>query len=263
MTRTFYSFLILILSFSISAQETFQPKQIDSDSKGIIYNQELAVGLRIHTNGFAVGVDIGKLKTYYLTRYLHFEIGELKHSREARQSFDFPSSLNGKVSRAFKYAKQNNLYVLRGGFGQKRYFSEKAKKKGVAVGITYQVGATIGLLKPYYLELFPDDVNPNRFPISTKYSEESADRFLNIWTIYGASTWTKGLDELSIIPGGHIKAAIHFDWGAFDEYIKAFEAGIMLDVFSKKAPIMVEVDGIQNKAYFLNLFLNVQFGKRW
>ncbi|MCR9286790.1 MAG: hypothetical protein NXI23_05285 [Bacteroidetes bacterium] len=263
MTKLTYLVLFLFFTFAISAQSTFQPKQVDGGNKGIIYNQELAVGVRVHTNGFALGVDIGKLKTYYLTQFIHFEIGELKHNREVRQSFDFPSSLNGKVSRAFKFGKQNNLYVLRAGFGHKRYFSEKAKKKGVAVGLTYQIGPTLGLLKPYYLELFPSDNSPDRLPVSTKYSDAAADRFLNIWNIYGASTWTKGLDELAILPGVHAKIAMHFDWGAFDEYIKAFEAGIMLDVFTKKAPIMVEIDGIENRPFFLNLFLNIQFGKRW
>ena len=263
MTRLSYLICFLFFSLALTAQGTFQPKQLDGGDKGIIYNQELAVGLRVHTNGFALGVDIGKLKTYYLTQFIHFEIGELKHDREVRQSFDFPSSLNGKVSRAFKFGKQNNLYVIRAGFGHKRYLSEKAKKKGVAVGVTYQIGPTLGLLKPYYLELFPSDNSPDRLPISTKYSEAEAERFLNIWNIYGASIWSKGLDELSIIPGGHAKVSMHFDWGAFDEYIKAFEAGIMLDVFTKKAPIMVEIDGIQNRPYFLNLFLNIQFGKRW
>jgi hypothetical protein len=221
------------------------------------------VGARIHTNGFALGVDIGRLKTYYLTQFIHFEIGELKHDREVRQSFDFPSSLNGKISRAFKYGKRNSLYTLRVGFGQKRYFSEKAKKKGVAVGLTYQFGPTLGLVKPYYLELFPSENSPDRLPISTRYSALTHDRFTEIWNIYGASNWTKGLDELSVLPGGHLKVAMHFDWGAFDEYIKAFEAGFMLDVFAKKAPIMVEIDGIENRPYFLNLFLNIQFGKRW
>lgn len=263
MSRILYSISIsILLSFNLAGQGTFQPKQIDAESKGIIYNHEYSIGARIHTNGFAFGLDIGKLKTYYLTRYFHFEIGELKHQKETRQSRDLPSTINGKVSRAFKFGKRNNLYALRVGYGHKRYFSEKAKRKGVAVGVTYEGGATLGLLKPYYLELFLSDGNPTNLPVSTKYSEANHDRFLDVWQIYGASGWTKGLENLSIIPGIHGKIAVHFDWGAFDEYVKAFEAGIMLDVFAKKAPIMIELDGVENRAYFLNLFLNLQFGKR-
>lgn len=253
---------VLLISFalSLSAQETFQPKQLDDASKGIIYNREFALGARLHTNGLAIGINVGKLRTYYLTKYWHVEIGELQHPKEYRQSFDTPSTLNGRISRAFKYGKQNSLFVLRGGIGAKRYFSEKAKHKGVAVGISYEGGATLGLLKPYYLELRAPD---GQFSTSTKYSEETANRFLDIWQIHGASSWTKGLGEISPQPGIHGKFAVHFDWGAFDEYLKSIEAGVMVDVFARKMPIMVEVDNVENQQIFINLFLHLQFGKRW
>ncbi|MEK7257888.1 MAG: hypothetical protein AAB316_24230 [Bacteroidota bacterium] len=263
MRHIVYALPLLFLSLALSAQETFQPKQMDGD-KGILYNQEFALGLRLHTHGFAVGLNLGKLKSYYLTKYVHFELGELKHPKEYRQSFDSPSSLNNRVSRAFKYGKQNNLYVLRAAIGGKRYFSEKAKHKGVAVGIAYEAGASLGLLKPYYLELRPREGSPQpQITVSTKYSEDSADRFLDIWSIHGASGWTKGLTEISLLPGVHGKFAVHFDWGAFDEYVKAIEGGIMVDAFSKEAPLMVELDNVENKQFFINLFLHLQFGKRW
>jgi hypothetical protein len=176
---------LLLLSFTaMQAQETFQPKQLDDPAKGIVYNKEFAVGLRMHTNGFSLGVNLGEIKTYYRTRYWHFEIGELQHPKEFRQSFDTPSTVNGRISRAFKYGKENSLLVLRAAIGEKRYFSEKAKYKGVAVGLSYEAGATLGMLKPYYLELRAGD---GRASITTKYSETTAARFLDIWQIQGAS----------------------------------------------------------------------------
>ena len=253
-----YLLPLLLSSVVLTAQETFQPKQLEED-KGIIYNQEFAIGLRVHTHGFSVGANIGKLKTYYLTKYLHFELGELKHQKEVRQNFDTPSTLNGRISRAFKYGKQNNLYVLRGGIGAKRYFTEKAKHKGVAVGISYEGGATLGILKPYYLELRAGD---GKFSASKKYTDDKV-RFLDITQIHGASSWTKGFGDISLLPGINAKLAVHFDWGAYDEYVKSIEGGIMIDAFSRKAPIMVEVAGVENPRLFINLFLHLQFGKRW
>ena len=257
--KLYHIFALLLTGLSLSAQETIQPKQMDTNF-GIVYNQEFALGIRMHTNGFAVGTTFGKLKTYYLTKYLHFEIGELKHEKEFRQSFDTPTPINGHISRAFKYGKQNNLYVVRGSMGAKRYFSEKAKHKGVAFGISYEGGATLGLLKPYYLELRAGD---GRVSVPTRFSEENADRFLDIYSIQGASGWTKGFSKLSVLPGAHGKFAVHFDWGAYDEYLKSVEAGLMVDFFAKKAPIMVERDNVENNQLFLNLFLHLQFGKRW
>jgi len=40
----------------------------------------------------------------------------------------------------------------------------------------------------------------------------------------------------------------------------------MLDVFIKKIPILVENNDIvnaENRPFFLNLYLNIQLGKRW
>lgn len=253
-------FLMVFFTGALAAQETIQPKQMDDPAKGIIYNREFAVNFRMHTHGLAFGVNVGKLQTYYRTRYWHVEVGELKHEKEFKQRWDSPSSLNGRVSKAFKYGKQNNLFVLRGGIGAKRYFSEKAKHKGVAVGISYEAGGTLGLLKPYYLELQAGDGN---LTYSARYSDNTATRFLDITKIHGASNWTKGLSELSLLPGAHARFSVHFDWGAFDEYVKSFEGGIMVDAFARKAPIMVELDNVENNFLFLNLFLNLQFGKRW
>jgi hypothetical protein len=264
-----YHFMRRILHISVGlmflvhgswGQETFQPKQLDEPNKGIIYTRELGAHLRMHTNGFSMGMTMGTLRTYYQTRYWHVELGALQHPKEFRQSFDTPSTLNGQVSRAFKYGKQNSLFVVRAGLGGKRYFSEKARHKGVAVALTYEFGPTLGLLKPYYLELRAGD---GRATISTKYSPETAGSFLNIWQIQGASSWSEGLGELSLLPGGHAKGAVHFDWGAFDEFVKAMEAGIMVDVFSRTVPIMVDAAGLENKQVFINLFLHLQFGKRW
>lgn len=252
------------------AQQTFESNQnIYDDSEGIIYDREFTVDLKIlQTDGFTVGVNIGKLKTYYLTRYWNFEFGELKHQKRFRQSFDFQQQAS-RVSRAFVYGKQNNLYVLRAGFGEKRYLSEKAKRRGVAVGISYEGGATLGLLKPYYLEVIrtSEPGSPQDFIIrSEKYSEQNANTFLEISRIYGSSGFAEGLGEIAAIPGAHGKFALHFDWGAFDEFVKAIEAGVMVDVFMKEMPIMVEspqVANSENRSVFINLYINLQLGKRW
>jgi hypothetical protein len=259
-----------ILLFTVgvlSAQVTFQPKQPTyEESKGIIYNQEFTVDLKfLQTNGFAIAVNSGKLKTYYLTPFWHFEFGELKHIREFRQQSFESLGFNGIAGgNSFIYGKQNSFFALRVGYGQKRYFSEKAKRKGLAVGISYEAGPTLGILKPYYLDLaYPIDNGQSIFYRSEKFSQENANVFLDRNRIKGSTGFTKGLTELSLVPGVHLQGSVHFDWGAFDEFVKAIEVGFMADLFVKTVPIMVEVDGIENRPYFLNVFINLQLGKRW
>ncbi|MEZ4990726.1 MAG: hypothetical protein R2824_09950 [Saprospiraceae bacterium] len=268
MRKTFYLlFPLLCLAFLSNAQKyLYSGENYYDDQTGIIYNRELTIDLKFHTHGFALGTQIGQINTYYLTRFLNFEIGELKHIKEYRQS-DFQTASMGKVSRAFIFGKQNSFFVLRGGVGEKRYFSEKAKRKGLAIGMSYEAGPSLGILKPYYLELIrtAEPGSGDYRIVSEKYTSENANDFTNLGLIYGASGFAKGLDEVSIMPGGHAKMALHFDWGAFDEFVKALEAGVMVDLYFKKVPIMVETatGDIENSPLFVNLYINLQLGKRW
>ena len=269
MKRILYALLCLIwMTAPAKAQQTLELGQNYYDeNKGIVYSREFTVDLKLHTHGFALGVNIASLKTYYLTNFFNIEIGEIKHPKQFRQSFDFQPSISGKVSRAFIFGKQNSFFVLRGGFGQKRYLSEKAKRRGLAIGLSYEAGPSLGLLKPYYLELnYPEQSNNEIVTRSEKFSEDNAENFLDITRIFGASSFSKGLSEIAIQPGAHGKFAVHFDWGAFDEFVKAVEAGVMIDGYLKKVPIMVEspeVQNVENMPLFINLFINLQLGKRW
>ncbi len=269
MVKIFFVSIALLFPLWVVAQETIALGENNyDDSKGIIYDREVTADLKLHTNGWAFGVNIGQVKTYYLTNYWNFEFGELKHRKEMKQSFDIQPFNSDRTFRSFIYGKQNNFFALRGGFGQKRYLSEKAKRKGVAIGLTYEGGATMGILKPYYLELrYFAESGVNDFIVrSERFSEENRDKFLDINSIYGASGFARGLGELSIVPGLHGKAAVHIDWGAFDEFVKALEAGVMFDLFFQEVPIMVEtplIEDGENQALFVNLYINLQLGKRW
>lgn len=231
-----------------------------NEAVGIVYNRETTFNFKLTTNrGFAPGMEFGRLRTYYKTTYYHISIGELKHPKEQRQSAD---PILSRSFRPFIFGKQNNLFVLRTGWGVKRYFSEKAKHKGVAVGMTYSFGPSLGLLKPYYLAIcYPDPDRPGDCRIfHQKYSEENASLFLDEnGRIKGASPFTRGFSELGFRPGANASIAFHMDWGAFDEFVKALEIGAMVDFFPTKMPILVTE---RNRRLFLNFFVNLQLGKR-
>lgn len=249
--------LIISLIFSCSfsfAQGDFSgiPKE-RYNGTGIIYNNEFSVDLTKQTKGYSFGVYRGRINTFYKTRYLGFQLSEFKHHKEYKLSLN-----NSDLTESVVFGKQNSFYGLRAIVGEKRYFSEKSKTRGVAVGLNYSLGFNLGIAKPYYVLI------RNFEPRSTaiKYSEANEAEFLNTSIMRGAAPWSKGLHELSLYPGGTARVAVHVDWGAFDEYIKAVEAGIAIDVFPKKIPIMVPVEGVENRKYFINLFITLQLGKR-
>jgi hypothetical protein len=256
-------FLSLVFCLNLSGQITFQPKQVDYEYKGIIYRKETSVDFTIHTNGASIGLNFGKIGTYQSTKYYHYEIGYLKDSREKGQNKN--SVLLNEISSSFKYGKQNNVIMLRGGIGKKKFISDKAKRKGIAIGYNYEIGPSVAVLIPYYLDLIYVENNNGIISYtlkSEKYSEENREKFLDYDAIYGSSGYFTGLSSTKIYPGLQAKLGLLFSFGLFDKTIKSLEIGLMGDAFIQKIPIMVETERIKNKPYFLNFYLTFQFGKR-
>ncbi len=262
-------FKILLIAFAVSiagethGQKTFQPKATLFDWKGIIYRKEMAYEIRIHNNGGLVGVNIGKIKTYLKTNYYHLSIGYLKDPREKRQNKNFPSGL--LESKSFVFGKRNSVINIRTGVGAKRFISEKARRKGIALGYDYMFGPSLAILKPNYLRLiyFAENGNPEDREIREEiYSEENAEKFTNYNDILGGTGYFKGFSEMAIVPGAHGKIGLFLSMGAFDEYVKALEIGLQGDIYFKKLPIMVETPEVSNKPYFFNFYIKFILGKR-
>ena len=256
-----YSILIILSIWCMPlisfGQVTLMPKPPQSRSVGVIYDREFAVNVYLHTKGYGLGMQFGDIETYYKTSFYFVDFSMIRHPKEHKPSNQITQIR--VLSRPYVYGKQNSFFSLRAGKGMKRYLSEKTKRRGVAMAYSYQVGPAIGILKPYYLDLlFVEAGSPQRIE-STKYSEENEDLFLNTNFIDGYSGFWQGIDELKFTFGGHAKAAAHFSWGAYEEFVKALELGIMVDFYFQRVPIMVIE---KNSPVFINLYLNLQFGRR-
>ncbi len=259
-------FLLLFhgLNPEVQGQKSFQPKQVDFEWKGIVYRNEYTGNLTFHTNGYTLAYNSGKIKTYYKTNYYHIELGYMTDPREQKQNKNIPLSFN-KVSQSFKFGKQNHLYLIRAGKGTKRLLTDKAKRKGVAIGYNYEAGPSIAILRPYYLELVYNFEQDGRFYNelrAEKYSESNATKFLDYNSIFGGASGSRGWSDISVVPGIQGKLGLFFSLGAFEEYAKSLEIGVMGDFFIRKIPIMVETEAISSKPYFLNFYLTFEFGKR-
>ncbi len=258
--------IILVVMFSfvlpLSSQKILQPKQVEENLKGIVYKKEKTYDLRWHENGVALAYNSGKIVSYDRTNYYMFEIGYTKDHRERRINRNLSFGLFNS-SKSFSFGKVNSLINIRAGVGRKSYKSEKAKRKGIAVGYNIEAGPSLAILKPYYLELiYVLDAGAAEVELrSEKYSEENAEKFLSN-DVYGSSGFFTGISEVSFTPGIQGKAGLHFSLGAFDKYAKALEVGIMGDLFIKKIDILAESENIKNKPYFIKFYLKFEFGVR-
>ena len=251
-------FLLLMLLLS-STQFLFAQS---TDLKGIIYNHELSGGAMLHTSGWGIFMDVAHRDELKKKTMWEFELAQIHHPKEVKQTIDFGLALFGFNSpKPFVYGKQNNFYQLNVAYGKQFMIAEKAEKSGVEVGVKVLGGLSLGLLKPYYLNvLYPTD-NSNNFEIKAiRYTPETADKFLDWFSIYGGAGFIYGLDQIKFIPGIHLKSGFAFDWAQSDDAIKSLEVGATFDAYYKKVPIMI----LDNNAQFYpNIYLSLQFGKKW
>ena len=255
--------LVSLVTVFCYGQTTFQPKPVDINLKGVVYDFESVFEARLHTQGFAISYRKGRLRSYYRTTYQNFEFGYIKDRREVKQTKQILAPRGVDIPRSFAFGKANELFTFRYSLGEKRYLSEKTRRKGVAMGIIYEAGATLGILKPYSLEVLRlDQDNVTRTVETIQYSDETKDDFLDYDNIYGGSSFSKGWDAIVPTLGVHGKLAMHWSLGAFDQKVRAVEAGIMVDIFPRKIPLLVEREDIKNGIYFFKLYVGIQFGDR-
>ena len=167
------------------------------------------------------------------------------------------SQING--GRNFAYGVQNRFHAIRFSFGAKRLIADKFSRNGVRLSWSAFGGISLGLVKPYYLNL----LQPTDGAIEIKaerYTSANESRFLALDSIVEAAPIRYGLNQIEPVPGIHGKFSLDFDWGVKDEFVKALEAGVMLDLYYKRIPVMINKS---NRFYQIGLYLAFHFGKRW
>lgn len=221
----------------------------------LIFQKQNAFGFKFNTDGWGMFFEKGKYKTITKTNLWWLELGERKDKKEEKVP-TLSTSQGFVVFSSYVYGKQNNFYYLKLGFGQQRLIGGKGNKNGVAVSAIYGAGLTAGLLKPYYLEIENPYGSGKRKQI--KYNNNDSI-FLDPTSIVGKASFTKGFNEIQVVPGAYARTAIRFDYGRYNEVLSALEVGLNVEYYSKTMPILVKNDP---KSFFLNAYVSFVFGKR-
>ena len=147
--------VVAILIFVVFTSNASQA-QLPLEKKGILLEKERSFGLKLNTSGLGISLfgDFGKQLSVSKKRIIRIEAYQIKHPKEYRQNLEsFWTSQGMSLSKSYFYGVKNNLYALQAGIGMKKIFAEKAEKSGVEASFVYLGGVTLGLLKPYYLNL--------------------------------------------------------------------------------------------------------------
>jgi hypothetical protein len=183
------------------------------------------------------------------------ELGEHKDPKEEKITVNDQGYASGNP---FVYGKINNFYYFKWGYGQQRLIGGKGNKNGIAVSAIYGGGLSLGMLKPYYLNIIDPTTGHYR---DIKYGQDDSvflDKTFYQY-IQGASSFGKGFNEIKFVPGLQLRSALRFDYGRYNEVLSAVEVGLNVEYYTEKMQIMALKD--PHHATF-NAYVALVFGKR-
>ena len=237
--------IVLLLSFSVLAQ--LPAKQENKAG----FRSEWFGGLILHTNGWGGTLTRAKFKTYKKYNLYSFDLVNIKHQKEYKIRYRLSS---GGITKAFKYGKLNSLYAARFSYGQQIVLYEKQRERGVEVYFNWKTGLSLGIVKPIFLEVYPD--NNVLLTSEMRYNPE----IHNESNIYGKARFGTGFNEITFSPGAHLKGGFKFELSKVREKIFAIETGIIVDIFPTGIPLLAFRD---EEVLFYNFYLNILFGKKY
>ncbi len=217
----------------------------------LVFRKHNMFGIQLRTNGYGAFYEHGRMVSTRKTNIFRIDIQEVKHAKEEKL-------INTSVffGNPFVYGKLNYFYPISLGYGQQYIFGQKGNKNGVSVSGVYNAGLSVGLLRPYYI-----DVNQSGVERRIKYTQQDSAAFLGgDGTILGGTGFFgKGWGEMKVKPGVFGKAALRFDYGRFNERVSALEVGMSLDYYFSKVPIMF---ANKERQMFFQGYLAIVFGNR-
>jgi hypothetical protein len=258
MKNTFFIFIFFLLFSVLSAQNVatgLTPSTTqNNDDVQLLYRNEQEFGALVHSAGWGFNYRKCKHITGYKKRVLEAEIVGLRHPKEIKQQVPEVGT------KGYFYGKRYVVTVVRGGYGYHKVITGKSDRRGVELRLLTLVGPVVALAKPVYLNIWHQDpINPPFGNITTeKY--DPANPMHTPDYIVGRAGYLRGFDQMHFFPGAFFKLGLSFEHSSLDDDIKLLETGIVVDAYYKTIPIMAYA---RNNQVYVNLYLNVMFGKKW
>lgn len=258
MQKFFLFIVVASLSFNSFAQDRRKNQReqnrerinniIKQQEEGVItYRKSFAFGAKMITDGYGIFFELGRASSVKKGLLYQLEISERKHEKEEKLNSYFSNSV------PYIYGKENYVYPIKLGVQQQTLLGNKSNKNGVAITANYGGGVIASLLRPYYVQ-----VQKGNGIDYIKYDSPDSSQFLGS-QIFGGPGLGKGWNELKVVPGVYAKAAVRFDYGAYNEIISALEVGVTGEYYTKEIPQMAYNT---QKQFFFGGYVAIIFGKR-
>lgn len=245
--KGFLLFLIVFLPLIAAAQNPVLP---DDETSRHLKNEAVG-GVVFHQNGWGGFFRRGVHKTGYIKKMYEVEAVSMSNPKEL-----YIINPAHPAGNSFVFGKINSLLILRTGYGIQKVLFSKAERAGVEVKYNYFGGISWGIAKPVFMEIF--------HPISANegftHIEQYDPQKYSLDSIYGKASFVNGLSQLQVYPGLYGKFGLNFEFGAYEDVVKALEVGIVVDAYMKPIPIMAN---IPNNNIYLSFYLSFMYGGRW
>ena len=226
MPRFFFLWMILVVPFCMMGQRKSaapQKKEIKASASS------WGIGVNTNTNSGLLG-GFSFIKTFKNRSFINIDFTNTKDYRE----FDSPFSYNGKT---YVEGKLNYLLNLRPEYGRQWALLKQSSDGGTSLNGRLATGPTIGIQKPYFVDIVYTDVTGK----SIQKSVPMANALDNSYTksiISGEGSFFSGFSEAKMVPGWHLKTALEFKFETLKQNYLALETGFIIDYFSQPVEIL-------------------------
>jgi hypothetical protein len=246
--------IFIFFLFLFSCLVAWSQGEIDPQDK-VLFQNERSVSVSLTTNGFAGGYRFGKHKTYLDKTIFDIELAYIKHPKEVKIS---ASPYSYATSRRYVNGKTNLFVNLRPSMGFQREIFSKEDRGSIAIKYYFGGGPSLGITKPiYYTFNIIAPIGGINYIVDTRVEKYEFVQHPSTTEIAGRASFWKGMDELAVYPGLHVKGGMTFEFGKYNHLINALDVSATFDAFTKKIPIMYTE---LNNQFFLTLAVSYRFG---
>jgi len=222
---------------------------VKQEEEGVLkFKKHFVSGFKLTNDGAGGFLEYAKAQTKTKGLLFQFEFTERKHVKEEKLQNEFASSS------PVIYGKINYFYPIKLGVQKQYLLGNKSNKNGVSVTANFGGGFSLGLLRPYLVEV---DKGNGVYEF-VGYNSPDSNYFLN-GPIVGGPSLSNGWNKLKVVPGFYLKPAVRFDYGKYNEMVSAVEIGATAEYYFKKIQQMINVKQHQ---FFLGAYVALIFGRR-
>ncbi|RMG70869.1 MAG: hypothetical protein D6722_07965 [Bacteroidetes bacterium] len=170
-------------------------------------------------------------------------------------------SFFGDQGRRYVYGKVNHLVVVQPSVGLLYDLMPRSLINQTDLKLGVKVGPALGVLSPYYLEIFVP--NPST-PFVGNREVEAYDPAVHTYgRIVGRANLLSSQLDPRLRVGLSVKTYLLLDFAGGSPAISGLQLGLNADFFPQPVPIMAETEDLRNRRVYLAGSLGLLLGSQW